>query len=479
MRIPRLSLVAVLCISTFASADIKIKTRTTVMGHTTESTVYIKGARQRTEMSFGGHGGTASIMQCDQKRMVTVMGDRCMVMGFGKDDISCPSTPNVRDMMRGKTESAPPRAGGVVTITRTSTDTGERQEMFGYKARHIKSTMVMQSSPDACNQSDMRMEIDGWYADVSAAFSCGEESYRSMACGGQSEPGCHDRIVMKGGGGAAQGYPLKQTTTVTTKGHTSTITTEVLELTNTTLEASLFDAPPGCQATDMSAMAGSSGSNASAEAASGVGAAAGAGSGSGHGAGSAAAPPPAAASAAAAPAPTVAAKTAGVVRVGVVKINDKSGQSLPTDNLRLNLLSEFGRQQLEAIPLDAESPQHDVEAEAQAKQCDYIVYTVPTVVKDAGAGGIPPASLPKGVTLDPAKYQALTLVTLYRVGKPSPELKDTPIAADASSLAVDAVTETFVKEADSVAKQVASDAHPNPAAKPAPAKRKPTTGKSQ
>ncbi len=170
-------------------------------------------------------------------------------------------------------------------------------------------------------------------------------------------------------------------------------------------------------------------------------------------------------------------KAAGVVRIGVVKINDKSGQSLPTDNLRLNLMSEFGRQQLEAVPLDAESPPADVVAEAQAKQCDYIVYTVPTEVKDAGSGGIAPASLPKGVTLDPAKNQALTLITLYKVGKPAPEMKDTPLAADATGLAVDAVTDTFVLEADTVAKQISDDAHPKPAAKTAPAKH--TTTKKQ
>src|ERR1035441_3482494 len=59
--------IALVCFSTVASADLKIKTRTTVMGHTSESTVYIKGARQRRDMSFGGHGGSVSIIQCDQK----------------------------------------------------------------------------------------------------------------------------------------------------------------------------------------------------------------------------------------------------------------------------------------------------------------------------------------------------------------------------------------------------------------------------
>ena len=72
MRLSGYSFLVLLCLSTFASADLKIKTRTTVMGHSTESTVYIKGSRERTEMSFGGRGGSVSILQCDQKRMVSV-----------------------------------------------------------------------------------------------------------------------------------------------------------------------------------------------------------------------------------------------------------------------------------------------------------------------------------------------------------------------------------------------------------------------
>ena len=169
--------IALACFSTIASADLKIKTRTTVMGHTTESTVYIKGARERNEMSYGGHGGAVTITQCDQKRMITISGNQCMVMSMGGEEASCPAMPNLGAMARGKSEDEPtlPRKGGVVTITRTSTDTGERQDMFGYKARHIKTSMMMESSPDACNQSHMKMETDGWYADLSADFSCKED----------------------------------------------------------------------------------------------------------------------------------------------------------------------------------------------------------------------------------------------------------------------------------------------------------------
>ncbi len=465
-RVPCYAVAVLVVFSSFASADLKIKTRTTVQGHATESTVYIKGARERREMSFGGHGGSVMITQCDQKRMINVVGNQCMVTSMGGGgESSCPATPNMRDMARGMAggEPAAPRKGGVVTITHSANDTGERQDMFGYKARHIKSSMVMESTPDACNQSHMKMEIDGWYADLSAGFSCGDENYRAMACGGPGgKPGCTDRIVMKGGGSAALGFPLKQTTTMISDQGTFTMTTEVLEISNTSLEAPLFDMPPGCRVMDMSALTGAAPSAPSSASTAEPAAPA------------PAAHPAAAATSAPAPAP-VAPKTAGVVRVGVVKIKDMTGQSMPTDNLRLNLISEIERNKMETVPLDAETPYADVEAEARAKQCDYILFTASSTVKDPNTGGLPPASLPKGVTLDPAKYQALTAMTLYKVGKPQPELSDFPLAADANQFAVDAVMATFVVESDKIAQQIADDAHPKPAAKATKAPAKPAS----
>ena len=459
MRLSLYSLIVLVSFSSLASADLKIRTRTTVMGHSTESTVYIKGARERSETSFGGHGGAVSIIQCDQKRMITISGNQCTVIPMGGGEATCAGMAGMQAMAQAMAggEPAPTRKGGVVTITRTSHDTGERQDMFGYKAKHIRSSMMMESTPDACNQSHMKMEIDGWYADLSAGFSCGEESYRAMACGGSARRGCIDRIVMKGGGNTPLGYPLKQTTTMISDQRSFTTTTEVVELTNTTLDAPLFEAPPGCRAMEMSAM--TPGAPAAAPAAP-----------------EPAAKVPAAANPAPAEAPAVAAKASGVVRIGVVKIKDVSGESLPTDNLRLNLMSEIARKQFEVVPLDAEAPQTEVESEARSKQCDYIVYTVSTLVKEPGTGGISPASLPKGVTLDPAKFQALTDVTLYKVGKPQPELKNVPLAADADQLAVDAVAATFVQESDRIAHQVADDAHPKPAARAARTPAKPATG---
>ena len=441
-----------LCFSSLAFADLKITTRTTVMGRTTESTVYIKGPRQRTEMSFGGHG-TVSIMQCDQKRLISVSGNQCVVMPMGGGETSCPATPSLAAITRQGAggEVAPPRKGGVLTITRTANDTGETQDMYGHKARHIKTSMTMESSPDACNQSHMKMDVDGWYADLSAGFSCSDESYRSLACGGGkgSRPGCNDRIVIKGGGSSAPGYPLKQTSTIISEQGTFTTTTEVVELTNTSLDAPLFEMPSGCRVMDMAALMGGAATTPSE---------------------SAPEPTPAptaapAAQPAAAPVPTVAPKAAGVVRIGVVKIKDMSGQFLPTDNLRLNLMSEFARQQMDPVPLDADTPQTDVESEARSKQCDYFVYTVSTQVTEPGSAGLSPSSLPKGIKLDPAKFQALSNVTLYKVGKPLPEIKDLGLTADATQFNVDAVMGTFVQESDRIAQQITDDAHPKPAAR--------------
>ncbi len=447
MRLPGHSLLVLLCLSSFASADLKITTRTTVMGHSTESTVYIKGSRERTEMSFAGRAGAVTILQCDQKRMVSVSGGRCTVMPFGGNETSCSGMPDIRAMGRDTTydEAGAGHKGGVVTITRTSTDTGERQEMFGYKARHIRSTMMMESTPDACNQSHMKMEMDGWYADL-ANFSCGEESYRALACGGMGgKRGCTDRIVMKGSGGPL-GYPLKQTMTMAMPQGTFTTTTEVIELTNTTLDAPLFDAPPGCNVSNPADVGGSTSPPSASPAA--------------ESSAKTPAPEPAAA-----PASTAPPKAAGVIRLGLVGIKDATGQSLPTDSLQLELVSEFGRHQLDVVSLTASAPLQDVESEARLKQCDYFVYTVPTLLKDPGTGGLPSSSVPKGTTLDTAKYQALTLITMYKVGKPIPELKDVPLAADANQFGVDAVTATFALESDRVAQQIADDAHPKAAPK--------------
>ena len=143
---------ALLCLATAARADIKIKSRTSFGGQQgPETTTYIKGKRQRAEMP----GQMATVTQCDLRRTVQLNGLTKTYIASPFDD---PNT--ATQTVEAAGPSAPARQGGVVTMTTTMTDTGERRQMFGYTARRIKTSMVTESSPDACNPQKMKMESD-------------------------------------------------------------------------------------------------------------------------------------------------------------------------------------------------------------------------------------------------------------------------------------------------------------------------------
>jgi hypothetical protein len=240
-----------------------------------------------------------------------------------------------------------------------------------------------------------------------------------------------------------------------------------MELTSKPLEASLFEMPAGCKVVG------------SYQELMGMGDMTGGGPAPGGQPGPApeAAPPPPAPAAKAAPEtaappppPAAVPKGEGVIRVGIVKINDATGQDLPLDNLRVNLMSEITLRQMEAMPLDADGDPA-IAAEAADKQCDYILYTDARQVADPGSGGVTlPAAL-RGVSLSKDKYQALLAITLYRTGKRLPELKQAPVAADADQFGVNAVMAGFEKEADKVAEQVKKDREPAKPSRTAPAKK--------
>jgi hypothetical protein len=136
--------------------------------------------------------------------------------------------------------------GGVVTSTVTTKDTGERKQMFGYTARHIITTMEMQSSPEACTQTKTKMQIDGWYIDAEFAIDCDSGvSYRPYTP--PNSGGCQDRYVTKQVGAAKKGYPVWEKTTMFDQSGAESFSTtnEVLEFSHATLDASLFDVPAG------------------------------------------------------------------------------------------------------------------------------------------------------------------------------------------------------------------------------------------
>src|SRR5688572_13095247 len=224
-----------------AAADLKIKYRMTTAGQSMESTTMLKGVRERSETKMG-YMDMINITQCDLKRTIQVSDQarKYVITPMETGDLTANSAPVA------PVTAEPTRAGGVVTYNTTAVDTGERKEMFGFTARHVKTTLAIESSPDACNPVKQRMETDGWYIDFAFGLKC-EIGGSQMMTQPSARGGCRDKVRFNRQGAARTGYPLIETTTMYGPNGEVTFTTtkEVVELSREPLDAALFDVPAG------------------------------------------------------------------------------------------------------------------------------------------------------------------------------------------------------------------------------------------
>jgi hypothetical protein len=365
--------VVILAGSTFARADIRIKQRQDSGGRTSESEVAIKGKRQRSEMELGPGMKIVSIMQCDLRRTLTISDANRKYMIASMD--SSPTGNDSASPINVPTNSAtePTRKGGIVTYTTTTTDTGERKQMFGFTARHVKTSMVTESSPDACNQEKMKFESDGWYIDLEIGLDCMAEN--AMAMTRMSRPGgCRDQVRNRRLGSGKLGYPVKVTTRMfDADGNESfTSTTEVIELTRVTLDPALFEIPAGyTEAASMQEIYAPS-----------VGDVAG-----GMGGGTGGSMPGGVASAAAAMTTAASSKKPGMIRIGVVGLNNRTSESIEPESLRQKLIGGLMGSGLDAVAIYGKSPS-EVTAEAKQKECDFVLYTDVTNLKQSSANKV-------------------------------------------------------------------------------------------
>lgn len=229
------AIISILTISGTALADAKIKTKQTVGGQSMENTTYIKGKRQRTEMPGGQ---LVSITQCDLGRDLQLAPTTKTYTISYYDDGSGTNT--------GTPTSANGvvRAGGTMYITTTIRDTGERKQMFGYTARHIIQTIETTSSPDSCNPTKSKMEMDMWVIDAEFGLACTQNRTYTQNYDAKNG-GCRDKIVPKTIGTGKTGYPLYQKMTMFDENgkESMSMIQEVVELSKATLDASLFEIP--------------------------------------------------------------------------------------------------------------------------------------------------------------------------------------------------------------------------------------------
>ena len=369
-------------LSVTAIADTKVKSRQTSGGQTYENTTYIKGKRQRSETNGGQ---MITVTQCDLRRNISIMPANRTYLIMPYDQ---PSTATAANTTTSPTTApaTPTKKGGVITSTVTLRDTGERKQMFGYTARHIITTMVMDSSPDACAQTKMKMEIDGWYIDAAFALDCDLGTYRPPQTHGGAGGGCRDRYEQKAIGTAKKGFPVWEKSTMYGPDGAQSFSTisEVVEFSQASLDPSLFDVPAGYR--EVQDFASLYGAPAGMPSAADIAAAA---AGDTSSTTTPSTPSSTASSATAKPAETLGPKKAGVIRIGVVTVKaDKTAETMNAANLatavQATLTEKLKAPNVEAVPIQA-TVLNQIEAEARQKECDYLVYT--TVSHKKGGGG--------------------------------------------------------------------------------------------
>ena len=342
------------------AGDFKITVKQTVSGQSMQSTTLIKGQRERTETSIntGAYSmKTINITQCDMKRTIQINDRARKYLITPMDD----GSPTANTSTGAAPTSAPSTRGGVVTMTINTVDTGERKEIMGFTARHLKRTTIMESSPGACSETKMKFETDGWYINLEYGLSC--PSNQASQGSASATGGCRDRYVYKTTGPAHLGYPLLETTTMygPDGNVTTTVTKEVIEISRQPLEVALFDVPAGYSEAksqqEMYSMPSTDEMMAAAQRQNRTESATDA-------------------------QPTTA---AGQIRVGVVQFNNKTKTQAATDSLQQQLVAALTGHGIDAVALNAISPSEAL-AEAQAKGVSYILYTDIAILKAPSAG---------------------------------------------------------------------------------------------
>jgi hypothetical protein len=425
------------------TGDFKITITNTVSGRTYQSTTMIKGKRERSEtnmMAGGMNAGSVNITQCDMRRTIQV-NDRSrtyLITPMDSDSGDSSSSGGAS----APASSGPRTRGGLVTMTINTVDTGERKEMFGFTARHLKRTMTSQSSPDACNPNQMRMETDGWYINLEYGLNCGN-SERPPQMGRTPTGGCQDRYQFKRTGPEKLGYPLTETTTMFGADGTAmfTRTQEVIELSRQPLDAALFDVPAGY--TEVRSQAEMSGAPSMADAM----AMSRQQTGDTH----------TGSEQTSTSGMQSNANTAARVRVGVVEFNNKTKSTVSTDSLRDQLIAMLNGDGIDAVALSASSPS-EAAMEAKAKQCAYILYTDIATLKSASSGKKIGGMLGRAAGVDTGgsgKSEARLDFRLVPAGSSSPTIQSSASSKEESEQA--SISAALESEAKTVASAAAKN----------------------
>src|SRR6267154_5006454 len=222
--------------------DIAIKTRRTSGDWLSQvNTLYLKGARQRTETVIEKMAGAdpinwAVIQQCDEKRIFNLNQRDKLYASSEIEDWS-------ERLRKARPVNMTQRSGAQVMMTIDSIDTGERRQFEHYTSRHVKVKIRFEPSPGASTPASVE-ETDGWYIDL-PGLGCQEQPpsgfARLFASGGNRQ----DRLQIKWLGKAPRGYPIEETSLITEAGNKTISKVELMEISEAPLNPSIFELPAG------------------------------------------------------------------------------------------------------------------------------------------------------------------------------------------------------------------------------------------
>jgi hypothetical protein len=323
-----------------APTDVRFKSRYTTGDQVTEGTTYLRGSRERYEL-----GDMILLRQHDLKRTVQI--SRASNTYLIAPDAAGESATPAADTQK---------TSGVVSVETSIADVGDRKPILGQQARHVMTVIDRRPEAGACDQSKQRMETDGWYIDAPKALAAQPPAPVQM-----SAAACRDDVkaTLVGDAGLL-GFPMAYSTTTPGADGKPVIVVqmEVTEFEVTNLDAALFEIPEGMTAAANARELVKAVSDANE-----------------------------AKLAARAPAGAPPAKKAGVVRVGVPELANKTTQTVDTRALRTQLIAELAEHKMEGVPLAA-ATQDELNAYAKDLGCDYLLVANITELKASKPGRI-------------------------------------------------------------------------------------------
>ena len=327
--------------------DVRYRSNYTTGDQRTESVTYVKGPRERFEFQ-----DMVVLRQHDQKRVI-------QISRAANTYLVAPEGMPVPGSLPALDPAAPPKPPGIVMVATTIVDTGERKMAFGYQARHVKTMIDTQPLAGACDTTKQRIETDGWYIDTPKVFEAQAAAQTAPPASGS---GCNDQIqASHNGDPKALGFPLAYTTTlIGDDGKPSVVKMEVSEFELTTLDPSLFEIPQGLNAALNIGELGKALNDASEAKL---------------------------AAENAAPPSTPAAKTPGVIRIGVPELTNKTTTVVDTRSLRADLVANFTEARFEVVPLAAATAA-ELQKRATEHGLDYVLMAEVTELKVAKSGGL-------------------------------------------------------------------------------------------